>query len=100
MLSCDGQGYWYPDKEGTKLHLHPPSAEIEDLRKDAERLNYLDALCQRKDPNAKEFINQLNSDMHFSKRVVLYVRDICGKVVSSGSGTVREAIDAAMEAPK
>lgn len=35
VLSCDGQGYWYPDKEGTKLHLHPSSAEIEELRKDA-----------------------------------------------------------------
>ena len=69
---------------------------------DAERLDGLEALCHRTAyQNAQRPVVTVTSDMHFNAgRCALYVRDLTGNVIASGSGTVREAIDTTLLALK
>jgi hypothetical protein len=76
-------------------------AEYEALRRDAERLDFLDTLTKRTHKVGRKFW-PISSDMHFGALgVSLYVRTGIGSgIETQGNGaTVRAAIDAAINMP-
>ena len=96
------------DKAAEKVKLLPLAqqrmAENATLREqlqaaqaDTERMDWLDGLADRTEYQNKRVGHRpVSSDMHFDYgRARLYVRNQEGRVVVSGEGTVREAIDAA-----
>lgn len=76
-------------------------AEIERLRKDAARLDWLETLLHRTEyQNQRRPAESVSSDMHFAHgNCNLYVRNLFGNATTGAGGggdSVRAAIDAAM----
>ena len=76
-------------------------AEIEALRKDAARLDWLETLLHRTEyQNQRRPAESVSSDMHFAHgNCNLYVRNLFGNATTGAGGggdSVRAAIDAAM----
>ncbi|HMZ56322.1 MAG TPA: hypothetical protein PLT48_15820, partial [Nitrospira sp.] len=72
------------------------AAEIERLRQDTKRLDFLDWLMTRTEFQNRERPNvPVKSDMHLTDwGCALYARNLVGRIVGTGNGkTVREAID-------
>jgi hypothetical protein len=94
---------WIAKARQDQAAIAAKDAEIEALRKDAARLDWLETLLHRTEyRNPRRPAESVSSDMHFAHgNCNLYVRNLFGNAITGAGGSgesVRAAIDAAMKA--
>lgn len=89
----------YLDLDGLTAGEPLARAELEVLRKDSARIDFLQRLTTRADyQNQRRPTVSVGSDMHLGGGICgLFMRDLLGNIVGAGyAESVRDAIDAAM----